>query len=290
MKNILYTLLVITTISILQSQEFGVVITKGKTYKGELLALDSTGIKLKIEYGQLEIPASDILNVQFPSFFNRVDSNSNEITRATDSFLKLIESLSGCESKILHSLQLNKNLPDTENCFNSDFIGFIKIDIEKQKDLVPFDEPYPIELWIKVVDNLFIAGATYIIFNSDIPNITKWYKNLEKQYPNIYRTINKDSSNSFSVDFCPDKVDNNFYTDHSTISLPYIIDTEKIDLKDPIEDVDWMSQFLPFETPEWIMAIEDPADREATIEALGIGGKFDVTQTPFYKNIILIGF
>ena len=72
-------------------------------------------------------------------------------------------------------------------------------------------------------------------------------------------------------------------------SVAHVIDTEDIDLKDPMEDVDWMSQFLPGELPEWIMAIEDPDDRASTIEALGIGGEFDVTQTPFYNKIVIIG-
>lgn len=72
-------------------------------------------------------------------------------------------------------------------------------------------------------------------------------------------------------------------------SVAHVIDTEEIDLKDSMEDVDWMTQFLPGELPEWIMAIEDSADREATIEALGIGGEFDITQTPFYNKIVIIG-
>lgn len=72
-------------------------------------------------------------------------------------------------------------------------------------------------------------------------------------------------------------------------SVAHVIDTEEIDLKDPMEDVDWMTQFLPGDLPEWILAIEDSADREATIEALGIGGEFDVTQTPFYNKIVIIG-
>ena len=188
------------------------------------------------------------------------------------------------------SLQLDKNLPNADNCFNSDFIGFKKIDIEKQKDLIPYDEPYPTELWLQVADNLFNGGASHIIFNSDISNITKWYKDINNQYPNIYRTIKKDSSKSFSVDFCPDKVDNNFYTEHSTYFLPHIIDTEDIDLRDPMEDIDWMTQFLPQEIPEWIMAIEDSVDQATTIKALGLGDEFDITKSPFYKNVILIGF
>ena len=73
------------------------------------------------------------------------------------------------------------------------------------------------------------------------------------------------------------------------ISLAKVVDTKDIDLKNPLEDVDWMTQFLPGEIPEWIKAIEDPADKAATIEALGIGDDFDVTKTPFYNKIVIIG-
>ena len=72
-------------------------------------------------------------------------------------------------------------------------------------------------------------------------------------------------------------------------SVAHVIDTEDIDLRDPVEDVDWMTQFLPGEIPKWIKAIEDPADRAATMEALGIGTDFDVTKTPFYNKIVVIG-
>ena len=72
-------------------------------------------------------------------------------------------------------------------------------------------------------------------------------------------------------------------------SVAHVIDTEDIDLKDPMEDVDWMAQFIPGELPDWIKAIENPVDRSATMEALGIGGDFDVTKTPFYNKIVVIG-
>jgi len=72
-------------------------------------------------------------------------------------------------------------------------------------------------------------------------------------------------------------------------SVAHVIDTEDIDLKDPMEDVDWMAQFIPGELPDWIKAIENPVDRAATMEALGIGGDFDVTKTPFYNKIVVIG-
>ena len=72
-------------------------------------------------------------------------------------------------------------------------------------------------------------------------------------------------------------------------SVAHVIDTEDVDLQNPLEDVDWMTQFIPGEIPEWINAIEDPVDRAATMEALGIGANFDVTKTPFYNKIVVIG-
>lgn len=72
-------------------------------------------------------------------------------------------------------------------------------------------------------------------------------------------------------------------------SLAYIIDTEDVTLKDPLEDIDWMSQFLPGEIPEWIQAIEDPAERQEMMEVMGLGDDFDVTKSPFYNKIVVIG-
>ncbi len=72
--------------------------------------------------------------------------------------------------------------------------------------------------------------------------------------------------------------------------LAQIIDTEDVTLSDPMEDLDWMGQFIPGEIPEWIDAIEDLGDRQQTMEALGISGEFDVTKSPFYKQVVLIGF
>ncbi|GIS72805.1 MAG: hypothetical protein CM1200mP10_23820 [Candidatus Neomarinimicrobiota bacterium] len=56
-----------------------------------------------------------------------------------------------------------------------------------------------------------------------------------------------------------------------------------------MEDIDWMSQFLPGQIPEWIQAIENPDDRQEMMEVMGISGEFDVTKTPFYNKIVVIG-
>ena len=72
-------------------------------------------------------------------------------------------------------------------------------------------------------------------------------------------------------------------------SLAYVIDTEDVTLRDPTEDLDWMSQFLPGEIPEWITAIEDPKEREEMMVTMGLGDEFDITQSPFYNKIVVIG-
>jgi len=72
-------------------------------------------------------------------------------------------------------------------------------------------------------------------------------------------------------------------------SLAYVIDTEDVTLRDPIEDLDWMSQFLPGEIPEWIQAIEDSLERSEMMDAMGLGEEFDITNSPFYNKIVVIG-
>ena len=72
-------------------------------------------------------------------------------------------------------------------------------------------------------------------------------------------------------------------------SLAYVIDTEDVDLRDPMEDIDWMSQFLPGQIPEWIEAIENLDERQEMMEIMGVSGEFDVTKTPFYNKIVVIG-
>jgi adenylate cyclase len=72
-------------------------------------------------------------------------------------------------------------------------------------------------------------------------------------------------------------------------SLAYIYDTDEVELKDPAEDIDWMSQFLPGKVPDWIEAIEDPQERQEMIELMGLGEEYDVTKSPFYNKIVIIG-
>ena len=183
---------------------------------------------------------------------------------------------------------LNKKLPCTD-----DLIMISIIDIDNKKYFIPYDESdyVSIEIWQSMVQNLFDAGASHIIFNSDIPNISELYMDIEKNYNNIYRIVEKNKLNKFQFD-CSIKIDNDKFLwlglGFPRYSFHHILDTENINWND--EDVDWMNQFIPSEIPEWIQAIEDEGERKEIMEALGVGDYFDITQSPFYNNVILIGF
>ena len=69
-------------------------------------------------------------------------------------------------------------------------------------------------------------------------------------------------------------------------SLSQILDTQDYDLP---EDLDWMSQFIPGEIPEWILSIEDEAERNDMMAMMGLGADFDITQSPFYNKIVILG-
>ena len=68
--------------------------------------------------------------------------------------------------------------------------------------------------------------------------------------------------------------------------LSQILDTQDYDLP---EDLDWMSQFIPGEMPNWILSIEDEAERKDMMAMMGLGADFDITQSPFYNKIVILG-
>tara|TARA_Y100000590_G_scaffold159609_1_gene183135 strand:+ start:140 stop:2641 length:2502 start_codon:yes stop_codon:yes gene_type:complete len=69
--------------------------------------------------------------------------------------------------------------------------------------------------------------------------------------------------------------------------LANIIDVSSITLSDELEDTDWMDQFIGG-VPEWISLLPDSKKRKETMKLLGITD-FDVTKTPFYNKIVIIG-
>ncbi|NOZ73943.1 MAG: adenylate/guanylate cyclase domain-containing protein [FCB group bacterium] len=72
-------------------------------------------------------------------------------------------------------------------------------------------------------------------------------------------------------------------------SVAYIIDNADIELRDPQEDIDWMDQFIPGQIPDWIQSMEDPAERQEMMDLMGIGSSFDITKSPFYNKIVIVG-
>ena len=69
-------------------------------------------------------------------------------------------------------------------------------------------------------------------------------------------------------------------------SLSQILDTKSFDLT---EDLDWMSQFIPGQIPDWILDIEDETERKEMISLMGVGDNFDFTKSPFFDKIVIVG-
>ena len=69
-------------------------------------------------------------------------------------------------------------------------------------------------------------------------------------------------------------------------SLSQVLDTQDYDIP---EDIDWMSQFLPGQVPDWVLSIEDETERNEMMAMLGLGSDFDITQSPFYNKIVILG-
>ena len=69
-------------------------------------------------------------------------------------------------------------------------------------------------------------------------------------------------------------------------SFSQVLDTQDYDLP---EDTDWMSNFLPGQIPDWVLAIENEAERNEMMVMMGSGSEFDITQSPFYNKIVILG-
>ena len=69
-------------------------------------------------------------------------------------------------------------------------------------------------------------------------------------------------------------------------SLSQVIDTQDYELP---EDIDWMSQFIPGQLPDWILQIEDLDERSEMMTMMGLGTEFDIRESPFYNKIVIIG-
>ncbi len=71
-------------------------------------------------------------------------------------------------------------------------------------------------------------------------------------------------------------------------SLYQILDTKEFELLGN-NDLDWMSQFMPGEIPDWISAIEDDKERTEMMKMMNIGEEFDIKKSPFYNKIVIVG-
>jgi len=69
-------------------------------------------------------------------------------------------------------------------------------------------------------------------------------------------------------------------------SVAQVLDTRDYMLSDSIEDIDWMDQFISTGLPDWVMAIEDSADRQTVIEQMGLSLG---ANSPFAGKIVMIG-
>lgn len=72
-------------------------------------------------------------------------------------------------------------------------------------------------------------------------------------------------------------------------SLSQILDTRDITLRDPVEDIDWMEQYISGELPEWIMAITDTVQRNKVITSMGLDESAAPKKSPFEGKIVIIG-
>ena len=71
-------------------------------------------------------------------------------------------------------------------------------------------------------------------------------------------------------------------------SLYQILDTKDFELLGN-NDIDWMSQFLPNQIPDWILAIENEQERNEMMKIMGIGSEYEASKSPFYNKIVIIG-
>ena len=71
-------------------------------------------------------------------------------------------------------------------------------------------------------------------------------------------------------------------------SLHQVLDTKEFDLTGN-NDIDWMSQFMPGEVPNWILSLESDQERVEMMKVMGLGEYFDKSNSPFYNKIVIIG-
>ena len=173
--------------------------------------------------------------------------------------------------------------------------------INDQMDLDGFSRRYSLfDVMAHEPDKYYLTlGVKAFKAFEDIPDTAKPYfdsENLIWSYGN-HKIKAYGQGNSFLVNYygppsgykVRDERNLPAWSTFPKYSLAYIIDTEDVTLRDPMEDLDWMTQFLPGEIPEWIKAIEDDSERVEMMEAMGITEGNDISNSPFNNKIVVIG-
>ena len=70
----LWLILPVFSLVVVSSQDYEVITIDNNTFHGQLINIDNNGIKLKHEYGIVEIPAPDIKIILYPAFTSEDDS------------------------------------------------------------------------------------------------------------------------------------------------------------------------------------------------------------------------
>lgn len=161
-------------------------------------------------------------------------------------------------------------------------LKIVMIDTEKDEELIPWEKPYITEMWIQAIKNLSEAGAKVVILGDKIYSRSEILNYDFDGGVEIF-TSDADQKDSFIHTLDPNKLSAKY-------PLAYILDTEKVDLENYSEDIDWMDQFLPQVVPDWIEAIKDPDERLEMLEVMGMGANFDITKSRFYDTIVLLGY
>lgn len=118
-------------------------------------------------------------------------------------------------------------------------------------------------------------------------------KKLEWTFDNL-KIKSYGRTNNFLVNYygppsgykVPGRNDLKAWSTFPRFSLSQILDTQDYDIP---EDIDWMSQFIPGEIPDWIKELESASERDEMMEVMGIGKGFDIKKSPFYNKIVILG-
>ena len=169
------------------------------------------------------------------------------------------------------------------------------------KDIDNFSREYSIAGFfdddIKREHPYFTLGLSCVQQYYGIPDSTKLIWNKDKLLWNLgpISIPAHGKTNNFLVNYYGPpsgfKLGQTNYPPWNTFSrypLYQVLDTQSFELSGN-NDLDWMSQFLPGEIPDWILAIEDEKERNEMINMMGVGGDFDITKSPFYNKVVIIG-